>query len=111
MPVTRSILPSLATIALLVAFAPAARGGELPIRVVTSIPPLAMIVAELGGNRVSVRSILPPGADPHTFEPLPSDAVAVAESDIVVALGSSIDDWLGNAITAPAGECFARLRG
>ncbi len=80
-----------------------------PVRVVTSIPPLAMIVSELGGDRVLVHSILPPGADPHTFEPRPSDAVAVAEADIVVVLGSSIDDWIGDLIVAPDRTVVVRL--
>lgn len=76
----------------------------LPIRIVTSIPPLAMIASELGGDRVVAHSILPPGADPHTFEPRPSDAIAIADADLIVVLGSSIDDWIGGSIMVPAGN-------
>lgn len=83
--------------------------AELPLRVVTSIPPLAMLAAELGGDRVTAHSLLPPGADPHTFEPRPSDAKAVADAGIVVVLGSSIDDWLGGAIAPPADAVMVRL--
>jgi len=75
-----------------------AAAAEARVRVVTSIPPLAMIVAELGGGRVEVRSILPAGVDPHLFEPRPSDMRAVAEADLVVMLGSSIDDWIEPAL-------------
>jgi zinc transport system substrate-binding protein len=80
-----------------------AQSAELPLRVVTSIPPLAMIAAELGGDRVLVHSLLPPGADAHTFEPKPSDAAALADADVVISLGSAIDDWLGETLEAPAG--------
>lgn len=68
-----------------------------------------MIAAELGGDRVQVRSILPPGADPHTYEPRPSDAIAVAESSVIVMLGSSIDDWIGDEIPVPDGSIVVRL--
>ncbi|MFN2425323.1 MAG: metal ABC transporter substrate-binding protein [Candidatus Binatia bacterium] len=80
-----------------------------PVRIVTSIPPLAMIAAEMGGDRVTSHSILPPGADPHTFEPKPSDAIAIAEADLIIVLGSSIDDWIGITIAAPAGTSIVRL--
>ena len=84
------------------------RAGE-PVRVVTSIPPLAMIVSQIGGDRVAVRSILAPGADPHTFEPRPSDATAVTRARVVVSFGSAIDDWLGDVLAAPAGAIVVRL--
>lgn len=37
--------------------------------VVTTTPILADLVRQVGGDRVSVKSIVPAGADPHTFEP------------------------------------------
>ena len=91
------------------AAAGSAVAADLPIRVVTSIPPLAMLVSELGGDRVLVHSILPPGADPHTFEPRPSDAAAVANADVIVSFGSSIDDWLGDVLAASDGAGIVRL--
>lgn len=112
--IIRSYFPreasTLLAILCLVGLAPGrALATGLPLHVVTSIPPLAMIVSEFGGDRVVVHSILPPGADPHTFEPRPSDAVAIAEADIVVMLGSSIDDWIGDAIEARKGGVTVRL--
>jgi zinc transport system substrate-binding protein len=89
--------------------ASAATAGEPPIRVITSIPPLAMLVSELGGDRVTVHSILPPGADAHTFEPRPSDARDVAGADLVVMLGSAIDDWLARVLESAGGASVVRL--
>lgn len=80
-----------------------------PVRVVTSIPPLAMIVSLVGGDRVTVHSILPAGADPHTFEPRPSDARDVASADVVVMLGSEIDDWLEKALADAPRAVVVRL--
>jgi len=93
-----SLAPALARAALVLLAAPMAAAAQLPVHVVTSIPPLAMLANELGGGRVLVRSILPAGADPHTFELKPSDAAAAARADVVVMLGSSIDDWLEDSL-------------
>jgi zinc transport system substrate-binding protein len=87
--------------------APGAAGP--PVRVVTSIPPLAMLVSELGGDRVTVHSILPPGADAHTFEPRPSDARDVAGAGLVVMLGSPVDDWLARVLEAAERASVVRL--
>jgi len=91
------------TAPVLLVHAAVAAASTIPLKVVTSIPPLAMLAAELGGDRVLAHSILPPGADPHTFEPRPSHAIAIAEADVIVVLGSSIDDWIGNTIMEPTG--------
>lgn len=91
----------------LLAPAPSVAGG--PVRVVTTIPPVAMLVKEMGGDRVEVRSLLAAGADPHTYEPRPSDAAALQDADVVIALGSSLDDWLGESIRAGAGAVVVKL--
>lgn len=94
---------------LLAALASGAAAAEPALHVVTSIPPLAMIVSEVGAGRVAARSILPPGADPHTFEPKPSDGRAIAEADVVVVLGSPIDSWIGKAISPSSKAVVVRL--
>ncbi len=108
----RCFLPVLLVGAALLGLAfarPDAHAADPALRVVTSIPPLAMIVSDLGGRRVAVRSILPPGADPHTFEPKPSDALAITQADVIVVLGSPIDSWIGKAIGPSSGAAVVRL--
>lgn len=79
------------------------------IHLVASIAPLAMIAKRLGGDRVEVRALLPVGADPHTFELRPSDATAVADADVVLLLGSSMDEWLSAAMTGSNNAIVVRL--
>jgi ABC-type Zn uptake system ZnuABC Zn-binding protein ZnuA len=43
-----------------------------PIRVATTIAPLGDFVRAVGGDKVAVTVVVPPGAEPHTFEPTPS---------------------------------------
>jgi zinc transport system substrate-binding protein len=58
--------------------------------IVVSIPPLATFVEAVGGDLVEVKILLPPGADPHTFEPTPRDLVEVSRADLFVFAGSGL---------------------
>ena len=49
---------------------------------------------QAGGNEVRVTSLVPAGADPHTYSPTPSDVRAIAGADLVVMNGLGVDDWL-----------------
>lgn len=64
------------------------------LRVSASIYPITMLVRELGGERVSVTTLMPPGADPHHFELTPSGAKALHESRIIFMIGADFDSWL-----------------
>ncbi|NLL49263.1 MAG: zinc ABC transporter substrate-binding protein [Firmicutes bacterium] len=64
------------------------------IRVVTTFPILEDFVEQVGGEQVQVSSLIPRGADPHTWEPTPKDARLVAQGDLIVANGGGFDDWL-----------------
>ena len=93
------ILPSLLSmLILLAACSPAASGptavqsdGER-LRVVASLSPIANIVYNVGGDRIDLAGILPPGVDPHTYEPRPSDAVKLAQADLVFVNGLHLDE-------------------
>lgn len=62
-----------------------------PVQAVTSITVLADMVAAVGGERVDVASLLPPGADPHTYEPRPSDVRAISEADVAFLNGLGLE--------------------
>ncbi|HEU0116900.1 MAG TPA: metal ABC transporter substrate-binding protein, partial [Thermomicrobiales bacterium] len=72
--------------------AAAPRAGR-PLNVVTTTPLLADLVRQIGGDRVSVQSLLPPNADPHDFEPRPADLVAVEQANLIVEHGLDLDYW------------------
>ncbi|MEU4147457.1 anchored repeat ABC transporter, substrate-binding protein [Streptomyces parvulus] len=55
---------------------------DAALRVVTTTEILADLVREVGGDRVQVDSIVPPGGDPHSYEPTPKDADAVSKADV-----------------------------
>ena len=66
---------------------------QRPPRIVTSIYPLASITRAVGGNRVSVSSLVPRGADPHNFELTPSAAAAIEKADRIFLIGGPFDEW------------------
>lgn len=74
----------------------------VPVVATTSI--IADLVQNVGGERVSVRSLLPPGADPHTYSPTPRDVQAVADSQILFQNGLGLEDWLDEVISNAGGE-------
>jgi ABC-type Zn uptake system ZnuABC Zn-binding protein ZnuA len=92
----------LALLALIVgACGTAGTGAPAPddrIRVVATTTILADIVRQVGGDRVTVESLVPKGGEAHTFDPTPSDVRRVVEADLVVRNGLGLDDWLLNLI-------------
>lgn len=77
-----------------------ASGHEL--QVVTTFSILEDFVVQVGGDRVLVNSLVPAGADPHSWEPTPREARIVAQADLLVANGGGFDDWLVALMTNAA---------
>ena len=59
-----------------------------------------MLLREIGGDRLSVHTLLPPGASPHTFEARPRDLRSVAAADWVLRVGRGFDDWAAALLQA-----------
>ncbi len=99
-------------VALLVAFLVATCGGGRAgsaapsgaIRVVATTTVLADLVANAGGDRVAVRSLVPKGGEVHTFDPSPGDIAAVAEAELIVMNGLGLDEWAIDLIEGSGSE-------
>ncbi len=64
------------------------------IQVTASFYPLAYIASEVGGLRVSVRDLLPPGGEPHSLEPSARDFALLSESDLFLYNGAGFEPWV-----------------
>ena len=64
------------------------------IDVVATFSILGDMVGAIGGDRVSVTTIVGPDADSHVYEPRPSDAVAMTKADLVVLNGLGFEGWM-----------------
>ena len=63
---------------------------DAPLSVVASTTIVEDLVKQVGGDRVAVESIVPSGADPHTFTLSPSDIRKTAEADLLVIVGAGL---------------------
>ncbi len=92
---------------------PAASGSETrqatspSVSVVTTTNIMADWARNVGGDNVDVFSLVPAGADPHTFQPGAKDVARVAEADLVLSVGLSLEgawlkDLLENAAWDPS---------
>jgi ABC-type Zn uptake system ZnuABC Zn-binding protein ZnuA len=72
--------------------------------VVATTTQLQDLARNVGGDRVSVTGILKPNVDPHTYEPRPSDAVALSRARLVVESGVGLDGWMSKLITQAGGN-------
>ncbi|KAF0108262.1 MAG: ABC transporter substrate binding protein [Anaerolineaceae bacterium] len=71
---------------------PAQTGDSLNVLATTSI--VADVVAQVGGDFVTLTVLLPAGTDPHAFSPQPQDAAALADADIIFANGAGLEAFL-----------------
>ena len=84
---------ALAATGLFVALAVAGCGSPAkPGGVVATTPIVGSITASVAGSALPVSVMVPSGADPHEYEPRPSDIEALAGASLVVANGG-LDSW------------------
>jgi zinc transport system substrate-binding protein len=72
------------------------------IGVVVTVGPQEEFVKRVGGDRVNVTVMVPSGADPHTYEPLPSQMKQVQDAEIYFQVGSGIEfelTWMDKLIS------------
>ena len=73
---------------------------QVVVATTTQIRSMAEAVA---GDLATVQAILKPGADPHEFEPRPSDVEAISKSNLVLKNGAGLDDWVDKIIQNAGG--------
>ncbi len=86
----------------------AANGEELPetgeLNVLATTTIAADVVKEVGGELVRVETLLPPGVDPHSFEPSPKDMVRATEARVIFASGAGLETFLEPLLRSAGGE-------
>jgi zinc transport system substrate-binding protein len=71
----------------------AASGSDGKARVVTTLFPLFDFARNIGGDRIDVSLLLPPGVEPHAFEPKPSDLAKTAKAEVFIYTGKAMEPW------------------
>lgn len=77
-------------------------GEESPdrLKVVTSIYVLYDFTLKIGGDHVSVTNLLPPGAEPHEWEPGTNDLLCLEQADVFIYNGAGMEHWLDKVVAS-----------
>jgi ABC-type Zn uptake system ZnuABC Zn-binding protein ZnuA len=79
----------------LVCLWPGVGNSAEPLSVFVSILPQKYFVDKIGGDLVHVSVMVPPGANPHLYEPRPGQMAALAKTRIYFAVGVTFEvAWL-----------------
>ncbi len=65
---------------------------------VTTLTVLADLIGQVGGDKVQVKALVPPGGEVHTYQPTPNDIKAVAQAGIVFYNGAHLEEWIDDTI-------------
>ncbi len=93
--VVLTTLVSAAFVALLPEREPPAR-----LSIITSFYPLQEFTTRLVGTDVRVQALVPPGVEPHDWEPSPGDVLSVAAADLVVYIHARFETFIPELLAA-----------
>jgi len=83
---------------------PASPSGTSAPVILTSTTFLADITRNIAGDRLKVESLLPTGADPHSYQPTPQDVAKINESKILIVNGLEYEHFLEALLENAGGE-------
>lgn len=72
------------------------------ILVGTSIDPIAFLIEQIGKEKVDVFVMIPPGGNPHTYEPTPKQLKQLSHAQLFVKVGTNIEfelAWMDKLIS------------
>jgi len=84
-------------------------GGGDATRVVASFYPLAFLADEVGGPRITVDNLTPPGVEPHDLELAPQDVARIRGADVVLYLGGGFQPAVADAAGGAEGRALDLL--
>lgn len=71
---------------------PDSPSGRLPVVATTTI--VADVVSQVGGDRIALSTLLPAGAEPHSYEAAPKDLVTISEASLIFTNGAGLETFL-----------------
>jgi ABC-type Zn uptake system ZnuABC Zn-binding protein ZnuA len=68
------------------------------LRVLVTITTFESFARAVGGNRISVSSLVPVGASPEDYQPTPADIAKVHDTDVLIENGLGLETWLARTL-------------
>jgi zinc/manganese transport system substrate-binding protein len=79
-----------------------AEASKLPV--VASFSIIGDLVKQVGGERLSVTTLVGPDGDAHVYQPTPADGRKIAQARLIFVNGLGFEGWLERLITASKGK-------
>lgn len=73
-------------------------GQSHKLKIVTSLFPLYDFAKNIGREKVDIELLMPPGVEPHSFEPKPGDIAHLNKADIFIYTNKFMEPWAANII-------------
>ena len=105
------IVPVSAAAVLIVAGCGPYAGAKGKETVVAAFYPLAFVAERLGGTKVQVENLTPPGAEPHDIELTPGDVARIQKADVVLYLSHRFQPAVEQAVSSARGKRIDVLAG
>lgn len=84
--------------------------AEEKINIVASIKPLQLVAKQLIGDMGEVEVLIPAGASPHHYNLKPSDMRKLSDTDLVVWVGPSLEQFLAKTLNRHDGAVLQLLK-
>ena len=78
----------------------AQENAQQKLKAVATFSILGDLVANVGGARTDVATLVGPNSDAHVYSPTPADAKTLAQAKVVVVNGLGLEGWLTRLVTA-----------
>ena len=66
------------------------------INVVATTTMITDMVKQIGGDKINLKSLMGPGVDPHLYDPVPTDAIALTEADVIFYNGLMLEGQMSS---------------
>jgi len=77
-----------------------------PLTVVASFSIIGDFVRNVGGDRVSVTTLVGPDGDVHVYTPAPADARKIADAKLLVVNGLGLEGWLPRLVQSSGSKAL-----
>ncbi|HWQ30823.1 MAG TPA: metal ABC transporter substrate-binding protein [Negativicutes bacterium] len=68
------------------------------INIYASFYPMYFLASEIAGDKATVTSMVPAGAEPHDWEPTPKFAAELNKADMLIYNGAGMESWMENIL-------------
>lgn len=74
--------------------------------VYASFYPIYDLASKIGGDKITVKTIIPPGIEPHDWEPSTKDVADMTKANVILYLGLGMDSWIDKIKSSASNTAF-----